>query len=401
MSPGWEALPAAGVFVLLLLVGGSVLVSSILSSRRERGALSTILEVVPERLGLTVTDRKDWQVEGTLDGVKVLLEHRTRDWSRVEVMVSDYGQIPVSLFLHKRGSHREKAYPPEQAWRTGDVPFDEQVVLYGDRVDVAISMTPRAREAALHGVGELDCWISNSSVLCEVDDARVDPDLLVQRIPEMIELLRALTAPQESAGHLAALLPDETCPDMAGLVAEVLFTRHPEGRKSRVAAETLHGHPSGRARLFASMRLLAAGSGQLAMLADGGRDERDERVFRLALKWAGDELEPALVASAALEALRLDDVELLAVAIEVLGRHGPLESVGPLHRLADRRRLPDALRRSAREAMERVRVFHHGEEADGGLELAELKPREGGLELADGPADGGLELAPEVSDTYT
>ena len=122
-------------------------------------------------------------------------------------------------------------------------------------------------------------------------------------------------------------------------------------------------------------------------------ESREERVFRQALRWADGRLETDLVIRAALEALELDDVELLKVAVELLGRHGPLEAVGPLHRIADRRDLPGHLRHAARTAMAWVRSSHQGEEAGGGLELAAEDPRQGGLELADGPADGGLEFA--------
>ena len=252
MSDHWEALPAAALFVVLLLIGGGVIIGTIRRSRNERGALATILDVVPGRLGLRVTGRNDWQVEGKLEELSVRLEHRSHDdWSRVEVMVGDYGQVPMSLFLHKRGSYRESAYQPEQAWRTGDAAFDERVVLYGDRRDVAAAITPRARERLLHVVGELDCWIQNSSVYCEFDDARVDADALVERVPVMGDLIRDLAVPESGVERLASLLPEETCPEMAGLMAEVLFTRHPRGKRSLRAAEALVDHPSARARLFA------------------------------------------------------------------------------------------------------------------------------------------------------
>ena len=208
MSDHWEALPAAALFVVLLLIGGGVIIGTIRRSRNERGALATILDVVPGRLGLRVTGRNDWQVEGKLEELSVRLEHRSHDdWSRVEVMVGDYGQVPMSLFLHKRGSYRESAYQPEQAWRTGDAAFDERVVLYGDRRDVAAAITPRARERLLHVVGELDCWIQNSSVYCEFDDARVDADALVERVPVMGDLIRDLAVP-ESRHALQAALDD-------------------------------------------------------------------------------------------------------------------------------------------------------------------------------------------------
>jgi hypothetical protein len=389
LNSPWDLLAGLPLlFVIVVLVGRAIAARR--RSSQESSALTTMLEVVPERLGMEVTGRTDWSLEGRLDGVKLCLEHRTRDdRPEVELGVGDYGQIPVSLYLLPKGRLHGGLDLPRRPLRTGDEAFDRQVTLEGERRDVALALTPRARERVRHVVGELHCWVSSSSVYWRVADAHLDLDELLARIPVMVDLIRALTPTGSTHAHLASLLPDETCPDMAGLLAEQLFTHCVTGRKSAQAAAALVDHPSGRARLFAALRLHPEGSGWLASIAD---DRADERVFRMALEFASHRLDPALVAEAALDALRLEDTPLQLEACKLLFRHGPKEAIGPLHRLVEQRRRPRELRDAARQAMESVRARHPHDSAGGGLELASQDPRDGALELAEGPADGGLEL---------
>ena len=390
MRSPWDLL-AALPLLAALVVGVGMAIAAARRSSQERTALSLMLEAIPERLGLEVTDRTSWSLRGRVDGVKVGLEHRTRgDRPTVELQVGDYGRIPVSLYLLPKGRLPADLYPPEQPWHTGDEAFDAKVTLGGDRQDIVTALVPEARERICRVVGELNCWVQNSSVCWLVDDAHLDLDELVERIPVMTELISALAAPEPTPEYLASLLPEETCPDMAGLIAEHLFTHHPTGKASARAASALVDHPSGRARLFAALRLHPEGAAWLAVIAD---DRADERVFRMGLEWAAHRLDPALVAAAALDALRRPDTPLRLEACTLLSRHGPLEAIGPLHRLAEQRRLPRELRDAARQAMDAVRARHPHEEAEGGLEIVALAPREGDLELAEGPADGGLELA--------
>jgi hypothetical protein len=343
-------------------------------------------------LGLEDIERDEDELRGTLDGVEVRFE---KTWRRDVGMsawttVGGYGNAPVSLVLVKAGAWPGDSPPPKEDRRTGDPAFDEAITLLGERKDIALTVTPAVRELALEVVGERGCQVRSSYVEWEGPLVGLDEAALVARVPGMVRLARLLREADGETKQLARIVTEETCPPMAGFVAEQLFTLHPVGKPSARVAKALRDHPSGRARLFAALRLAPEGSGWLRMIAE---DVIDERVFRKALSWAADHVDDGLLGDAATEALELNDSELRRLACGLLAERGELEAIGPLHRLAATRRVPHEVRKAAQDAATAIHTRCGADAVEGGLALSVDDSRDGALELVDDARDGGLELA--------
>ncbi len=357
------------------------------SGARTAARRSKLLDDLVEGTELVVQRREDPRYDLALNGVPVELRfvHHHKKEPRLDVRVGRHEGISAYLALVRRGHRLGGAVMPKGDRETGDEPFDRAITLLGHRSSVACALTPEARALALEVVGELGCEVQDGLVRKSVFEAKADPEELRTLVPRMVALARALDVGEPDDGRLATLVSAETCPVMAGQIAEVLFTRHPEGKRTARAARSLADHPDPRARLFAAVRLHPEGPALLRRIVG---DAIDEQVLRQALEWAADRLEPPLVQAAALEAIELADERLQREACSILGRLAGLKAVGPLRRLAKGR-----ARDAATAAIEAIRSRHPGEADGGGLELAAEDPREGGLELAEGPAGGGLELA--------
>ena len=387
-----------GEVLLLLLqavvLGGLVLGWLLVTRRadRARAGRAQLIDELERRLELEIGEREYDELRGLLDGVPVEVHYAnvSRDDPFLRITVGRDGQVPSPLILVREGDRLDDTTLPRRDQLTGDPDFDRGITLLGTRANIANTMTPEVRAAALEVIGELGCHVRDGRAHDKVKEVGADVETLVERVTRLAGLVRTMSVPEPTVRRLVSLLERETCAAMVGRIAELLFTRHPEGGRTARAAETLANHPSGRARLFAGICLHDGGPALLARIAD---DQIDEQVFCQALEWAADQLKPGVVQAAALEGLEVDDDPLRLLACRLLAEQGPAEAVGALHRLADRRGAARPVREAARDAMRAVRSRFDIVGAEGGLQLTDEDRRQGGLELADGPGDGGLELA--------
>lgn len=385
----WFLLPIIALVILSFVVD----TQGTRDRRRAAEALATgwqMFETIADDLAPDSVERRDDQtMDLSVAGIKVRLNiYSGREGHSVCVYVES---CPRSLVLVPSGELPPNKVPiQEPGWQTGDSAFDGALTLLGDPGDVAMTVTPQVREAATKAVGEMGWKLQGGRLCLDTPLAALAPGDLLKKMRPAVEMVKAMQYGEEAIPRLRHRLTEETAAPMLGLVVEVLFTSHLEGKKAARMARELTDHPSGRVRLYAALAL--SPFAYMRVFADYQDGDERTHVFRRALQLAPDLVPDEVLAAAALEALELDDDSLRVLACDLLAKDGELGVVGALHKLAATRHLSRQVRHAATKAADTILGRLQGDAAAGGLELAVNKPDEGGLELVDG-SEGGLELA--------